>query len=46
MMVPRQNYLYYIRSEVKQCFDSYAPNDKLEAYDEMWFEFNNSPLKW
>ena len=27
-------------------FDTYAPPEKLESYDEMWFEFNGLPLKW
>jgi len=27
-------------------FDSYAPPEKLESYDQMWFEFNGSALKW
>ena len=45
-MAPRENYFFYILSEVKSLFDSYAPQEKLEAYDEMWFEFNNTPLKW
>ena len=45
-MSPRENYFFYILNEVKWLFDSYAPQDKIEAYDEMWFEFNNTPLKW
>ena len=45
-MAPRENYFFYILTEVKGLFDSYGPSDKLEAYDEMWFEFNNTPLKW
>ena len=45
-MAPRQNYLYYLLDEVKQMFDSFGPQDKLERYDEMWFEFNNKALKW
>ena len=39
-MAPRQNYLYFLLDEVKSMFDSFGPPDKLEAYDEMWFEFN------
>jgi len=46
IMAPRENYFFYILSEVKSLFDAYAPSDKIEAYDEMWFEFNNTPLKW
>ena len=45
-MAPWENYFFYILNEVKSLFDSYAPQDKLEAYDEMWFEFNKQPLKW
>jgi len=45
-MAPRENYFFYILTEVKSLFDSYAPSDKIESYDEMWFEFNNTPLKW
>jgi hypothetical protein len=45
-MAPRENYFFYILNEVKWLFDSYAPADKIESYDEMWFEFNNNPLKW
>jgi hypothetical protein len=46
IMAPRENYFFYILSEVKWLFDSYGPSDKLDSYDEMWFEFNNTPLKW
>jgi len=45
-MAPRENYFFYILNEVKWLFDSYGPSDKLDAYDEMWFEFNKTPLKW
>jgi hypothetical protein len=45
-MAPRENYLFFILTEVKWLFDSYAPADKIDSYDEMWFEFNNNPLKW
>ena len=45
-MAPRENYFFYILNEVKWLFDSYGPSDKLDAYDEMWFEFNNTPLRW
>ncbi len=45
-MAPRENYFFYILTEVKWLFDSYALSDKMESYDEMWFEFNNTPLKW
>jgi autophagy-related protein 5 len=45
-MAPRENYFFYILAEVKSLFDSYGPSDKIDAYDEMWFEFNNTPLKW
>ena len=27
-------------------FDSHAPPDKIDCYDEMWFSFNGKPLKW
>ena len=46
IMAPRENYFFYLLSEVKNLFDSYGPSDKLDSYDEMWFEFNNTPLKW
>ena len=45
-MAPRENYFFYILNEVKWMFDSYAPADCLEAFDQMWFDFNNTPLKW
>lgn len=45
-MAPRENYFFYILTEVKALFDAYGPSDKIEAYDEMWFEFNNNALKW
>ena len=45
-MAPRENYFFYIISDVKSLFDSYGPDDKLESYDEMYFEFNRVPLKW
>jgi hypothetical protein len=45
-MAPRQNYFYYLLDEVKSMFDSYGPADKLEQYDEMWFECNKKALKW
>ena len=45
-MAPRENYFFYLLAEVKSLFDAYGPSDKLDAYDEMWFEYNNSPLRW
>lgn len=45
-MAPRENYFFYILNEVKWLFDSYGPSDKLDSFDEMWFEFNNTPLRW
>ena len=45
-MAPRENYFFYILTEVKQLFDSYGPSDKIESYDEMYFDFNNTALKW
>lgn len=45
-MAPRENYFFFILNEVKWLFDQYGPSDKLDSYDEMWFEFNNTPLKW
>jgi len=45
-MAPRQNYFFYLLNEVKAQFDPYAPSDKVDSYDDMWFEFNNIPLKW
>ena len=39
-MAPRENYFYYLLDEVKAMFDYFAPPEKLEAYDEMWFEHN------
>ena len=46
MLAPRENYFYFILQEIKQAFDAYGPPEKLEQYDEMWFEFNGQPLKW
>ena len=45
-MAPRENYLFYILNEVKNMFDEYAPQDKIDSYKEMWFEFNQQALKW
>lgn len=45
-MAPRENYFYYLLEEVKAMFDSHAPQDKIHQYDEMWFSFNDKPLKW
>ena len=45
-MAPRVNYLFFLLSEVKSMFDSYTSAEKLDNYDEMWFEFNGTPLKW
>ena len=45
-MAPRENYFYVIIDNVKSLFDQYAPQDKLESFDEMYFEFNRQPLKW
>ena len=45
-MAPRCNYLFYILSDVKALFDPFAPADKVNSYDEMWFQFDNSALKW
>ena len=45
-MAPRENYFFFILNEVKNMFDEYAPQDKLESYREMWFEFDQKDLKW
>jgi len=45
-MAPRENYFYFILQDVKALFDKYAPQDKLDSYDEMYFEFNGKALKW
>lgn len=45
-MAPRENYFYYLLVEVKAMFDSYAPSNKVDSIDEMWFEFDRKPLKW
>ena len=45
-MAPRENYFFYILTEVKTLFDSYGPSDKVESFDEIYFDFNNVPLKW
>ena len=46
IMAPRMNYFFYILQDVKSLFDQYAPSDKVDSYDEMWFEYNKTPLKW
>ena len=46
VMAPRENYLYFLLEEVKTMFDSHGPADKIDSYDDMWFEFNGKPLKW
>ncbi len=45
-MAPRENYFYFLLEEVKAMFDSHAPPEKIDCYDEMWFSFNGKPLKW
>ena len=45
-MAPRENYFYFLLDAVKAMFDYFAPPEKLEAYDEMWFEHNGTALKW
>lgn len=45
-MAPRENYFYYLLEEVKAMFDSHAPPEKVDCFDEMWFSFNGKPLKW
>lgn len=45
-MAPRENYFYFLLVEVKAMFDSYAPSNKVDSIDEMWFEFDRKPLKW
>ena len=45
-MAPRENYLFFILNEVKTMFDEYAPQDKVESYKEMWFEYDSKDLKW
>lgn len=45
-MAPRENYFYFLLDEVKAMFDAHAPPEKVESYEEMWFEFNGTPLKW
>lgn len=46
IMAPRENYFYYLLEEVKAMFDSHAPPEKVDCFDEMWFSFNGKPLKW
>lgn len=46
IMAPRENYFYFLLEEVKAMFDSRAPQDKIDCYDDMWFSFNGKPLKW
>jgi len=45
-MAPRENYFYFLLDEIKAMFDAHAPPEKVESYEEMWFEFNGTPLKW
>ena len=45
-MAPRENYFFIILKEVKAMFDAYAPGDKIDTYDEMWFDYNKEALKW
>lgn len=46
MMVPRLNYFTFILDNVKACFDEYVPFDLIDNFKDMWFEYNNSALKW
>lgn len=45
-MAPRENYFYYLLSEVKAMFDAHAPENKVNSYDEMWFSYNGKQLRW
>jgi hypothetical protein len=45
-MVPRLNYLTFILEKVKDNFDEYVPTDLIDNFEEMWFEFDKSSLRW
>ena len=46
MMVPRLNYFTFILDNVKACFDEYVPFDLIDNFKDMWFEYNNTALRW
>ena len=46
LMVPRLNYFTYILSKVKEQFDDFVHSDLVDRYEEMWFEYNGSALRW
>jgi len=46
MMVPRLNYLVFILDKVKSAFDDFVSAELIDAFPDMWFEYNNIPLKW
>ena len=45
-MAPRENYLFYILMDVKSLFDQYGPQDSIDDYKAMWFDYNQKSLKW
>lgn len=46
IMAPRENYLFYILTDVKSLFNQYAPADQIDNFKDWWFEYNSKPLKW
>jgi hypothetical protein len=44
MMVPRLNYFTYCLEKIKAFFDEYVSEEG--HFQDMWLEFNGSPLKW
>lgn len=45
-MIPRLNYLTFILQIVKDHFDDYVSVDWIENYENMWFEYKKSALRW
>lgn len=45
-MLPRLNYFTFILDKVKTVYDEFVSIDCMDAFQEMWFEFNDKPLRW
>ena len=46
IMIPRLNYLTFILDKVKTFFDEYVSPDLLESFGTMWFDYEDTPLRW
>lgn len=48
MLVPRITYLSLLSSKIKEYFQSFIPTIFTKGINnnEIWFEYENNPLKW